>query len=266
MSKFVVIVFPDEKKAYEGVRALNELHGEGSLTLYSDAVIQRGAQGSIDVKETRTRGPIATGVGVLVGGLIGMLAGPAGAAAGVAGGGGLGALHDLMNLGVSTEFLEAIGGELTPGKTAVVTEVSEEWVTPLDSRMEAIGGVVMREGRDDFVDDEIQKRINRRKAELAQRKSELAAARAEKVEAIKKNVKSAEQSLREAADTANARAKHYREETEAKIRALEDQAKNARADSKARINERIAEIRADQKQRTGKLEQAWKLTQEALRP
>ena len=32
-SKLVVITFPDEKKAYEGVRALRELHGEGIISL-----------------------------------------------------------------------------------------------------------------------------------------------------------------------------------------------------------------------------------------
>jgi len=60
--------------------------------------------------------------------------------------------------------------------------------------------------------------------------------------------------------------KRYSEETEAKIQALQDQAKKASADAKLRIDARIAEIRADQKQRLAKLEQARKLAQEALRP
>jgi len=40
----------------------------------------------------------------------------------------------------------------------------------------------------------------------------------------------------------------------------------SRADAKGRIDERISKVRADQKQRIGKLEEAWKLTREALRP
>lgn len=67
----------------------------------------------------------------------------------------------------------------------------------------------------------------------------------------------AEQKLRAAADAAGERMKRYSEETEAK---------KASADAKSRIDARIAEIRADQKQRLGKLEQARKLAQEALRP
>ena len=267
MSTFAVVTFPDEKKAYEGVRAFKQLHDEGSITLYGFAVVQRGADGKIAVKEQQTEPPIGTGVGALVLGLTGLFAGgPAGAAIGLGAGTALGALGDVFNLGVGDEFLESVSRELTPGKTAVVAEVSEEWITPLDARMEASGGTVLREVRDDFIDDEIQKRIDKRKAELAQRRAERAAARAEKVEAMKNEVSKAEQKLRAAADDAGERMKRNREETEAKIQALQNQAKKASADAKSRIDARIAEIRADQKQRLGKLEQARKLAQEALRP
>jgi len=266
MSEFIVVAFPDEQKAYEGLRALKELHAEGSVTLYSNAVIQRSAEGRVLVKERQSELPISTGLTALVGGLVGMFAGPIGAAVGLGAGTAIGAVRDLVNLGVSEEFLNTISKELALRNTAVVSEISEEWVTPLDSRMEAIGGVVIRESRDDFVEEEIQKRVDKRKAELAQRRAELAAARAQKVEAMKKHVKEAEQALRAAGDDASARMKGYREEGQAKIRALQDQARKASADAKSRIDERIATIRADQEQRLGKLEQAWKLTQEALRP
>lgn len=266
MSKFVVVIFSDEKKAYEGLRVLRELDEEGALSLYSNAVVQRAVEGWVAVKDRQTEGPVGLGVGTLVGGLIGMFAGPAGAVVGAGGGAVVAAVRDLFNLGVGSDFLETIGKELAPGKTALVAEISEEWVTPLDNRMEAIGGVVIREWRDDFIDDELQKRIDKRKAELAQRRAEFAAARAEKAGAMKNAVSKAEQTLRAAVDNAGARVKCYREETEAKIQALQDQAKKAGANARSRIDERIAEIRADQKQRLGKLEQAWKLMQDALRP
>lgn len=65
------------------------------------------------------------------------------------------------------------------------------------------------------------------------------------------------------------RAKRQCEEAEAKIHALEDledQAKEAGGHAKSRIDERIAEIRGDDRHRLGKLEQARKLTPEALPP
>ena len=88
MSKFVVVTFPNEAKAYEGTRALKELHAEASLTLYGMAVVTKGADGKLTVKEAADPGPLGMGVGALVGGLTGLLGGPAGAAMGI----GVGAL------------------------------------------------------------------------------------------------------------------------------------------------------------------------------
>jgi hypothetical protein len=41
-----------------------------------------------------------------------------------------------------------------PGKCPVVADVSEEWVTPVDTRMEALGGVVFRTARQNVQDDQ----------------------------------------------------------------------------------------------------------------
>ncbi len=41
MSKFAVMVFEDEKKAYEGLQALQELHAEGSLTVWAKPEVRR---------------------------------------------------------------------------------------------------------------------------------------------------------------------------------------------------------------------------------
>jgi uncharacterized membrane protein len=35
MSKLVVVVFPDEAKAYERLHALEQLHAEDTLTVYA---------------------------------------------------------------------------------------------------------------------------------------------------------------------------------------------------------------------------------------
>lgn len=266
MSTFVVVIFPVQTKAYEGLRSLQDLHRQGSLTLYSHAVIERNSEGWLAVKVKQVEAPVEAGVSALVGGLVGLLAGPVGVAVGAGAGAVLGAVRDLLNVGVSNEFLATVIKELSPGTTAVVAEISEEWVTPLDGCMEALGGIVIRESRDDFVESEIRRRVDKRKAELVQRKAELSEARAEMVEAMKKRVNEAEQALRAVADDAAAGLKRDREQAEAKVNALQDQARQARADAKVRIEERIAEIRADQNQRLAKLEQAWKLTQEALRP
>ena len=71
MSQFVVVVFPNEARAYEGTRALKALHCEGSLTLYGMAVIAKDVAGKFSVKEAADAGPLGTAVGALVGGLVG---------------------------------------------------------------------------------------------------------------------------------------------------------------------------------------------------
>jgi hypothetical protein len=40
--------------------------------------------------------------------------------------------------------LADVATALTPGKYAVVADVDEDWVTPVDTRMKAVGGPVFR--------------------------------------------------------------------------------------------------------------------------
>ena len=51
MSKLLVVTFDDEKKAYEGSKALADLHREGSVSVYSAAVVSRDADGKVSVKD-----------------------------------------------------------------------------------------------------------------------------------------------------------------------------------------------------------------------
>ena len=178
MSKFVVVVFPDEAKAYEGLNALKELDAEDSLTVYAGAVIVKEADGTVSLKERHGRRPFGAAVGAVLGGLIGLIGGPAVAAVGAAGGALAGGWRDALNVGVDLDFLDEVSRELTPGKSAIVAEIEEDWVTPLDSRMEAAGGVVLRSWRD-LEDERIRREAERRRAELAQLQAERAQAREE---------------------------------------------------------------------------------------
>ena len=139
MNKFVVLVLPDEAKAYDAVKALRELHQEGSVTVYGTAVVQRDANGSLTIKQ-RDEAPVGLGVGALAGGLIGLLGGPAGAAVGMAAGSVAGGWRDLLHAEVSDEFLEKVQRDLAPDGFGVIAEVSEEWTAPIDARTSGAGG------------------------------------------------------------------------------------------------------------------------------
>src|SRR5262245_4267052 len=133
MDKMLVVVFTDESKAYQASKALRELHAEGSVTLYAEAVIAKDVQGVVTTKQAADQGPLGTALGFATGGLIGLLAGPAGLALGTATGTLTGSLYDLAQIGVSDDFLAEVSQRLSPGKTAVVAEIDEEWVTPVDT-------------------------------------------------------------------------------------------------------------------------------------
>lgn len=266
MSKFIVAIFPDETKAYEGSRGFRELDAEGSLTLYGLAVIAKDANGKLSVRQAVDEGPVGTGVGALVGGLIGLLGGPAGVAIGMGSGALLGSLRDVYVLGVSAEFLDKMSQELTPGKAAVVAEVAEDWVTPLDNRMQAIGGVVVREWRSEVEAELARENAAAAKAELAQLKAEYAQARDENKAKLQARIDEAQAKARAASDRLKSRIDQFGQEAGAKIKLLEQRADKAEGEAKAKLDLRVSELRSDRERRSGLLKQAWALTKEAFEP
>jgi uncharacterized membrane protein len=164
MTKFIVVVFPDEKKAEEGIRALEALHQEGSVTVYNAAVLMKDADGNTSVRHEKGQGPLGAGVGALLGGLVGLVGGPVVAAFGIAAGTISGGWLDALKLGTRADFLDDVCRKLTPGKSAVLAEVTEDRIMPLDMRMDALGGVVIREPRPDFEEDRIEKGGRRRES------------------------------------------------------------------------------------------------------
>ena len=115
MDKVVAVVFNDEKQAYEGLRAFRDLHGDGSITLYSDAVVAKDASGKLSVREGG-EGPEGTFFGLLTGSLIGILGGPIGVAVGASTGTMIGAAFDLTRAGISDDFLEEVSDVSPPRK------------------------------------------------------------------------------------------------------------------------------------------------------
>ena len=76
-------------------------------------------------------------------------------------------------------------------------------------------------------------------------------------------VEEARAKCQDVCDRSQARLERLREETDAKIEALLDQAPET-MDGKEKIERRIAEIRADYDRRAAQLQQARELTEDAL--
>ncbi len=279
MSTFALMVFADEKKAYEGLHALQELHAEGSLTVWGTDVLQRDAGGKIAIVKRDDDGPVGTGLGALVGGLVGLFGGPVGAAVGVAVGATAGGVGDLLHMGVSDDFLVAVERDLAPGKFAVVAEITEEWIVPLDTRMAELGAKVIREDRLEFAEDVLVKRVNARKARLAQLKSERdqrrkertkerAGAKAEEMmqRLLTEEIEDERRKLERMAELSDEQVDSSSQELNAKVDALLAQASGASAEVRSRIERRIADIRDEFAAREQKLERARELTRQALQP
>jgi len=57
-NKMIVAMFDDEKHAYAGFKALNDLHAEGSITRYASALIAKDADGKVTIKQEADEGPL----------------------------------------------------------------------------------------------------------------------------------------------------------------------------------------------------------------
>jgi len=179
MERMLVVVFDGEKKAYEGVAALRQLEREGAISAYAGAVVAKNADGTTSIKDFDDVGPAGSLIGTSLGSLIGLLGGPVGVAIGAMSGLTLGALVDLDNAGVGADFVEDVQKTLKPRTVAVVADVEEEWTTPVDTRMEALGGTVLRRAVYEVRQTVREEHVKAMKADLAQMRAELAKTRAD---------------------------------------------------------------------------------------
>lgn len=243
MEKMLVIVFNNGTKAYEGSHALLELDQEGSIAIHAEAVIQKNNDGTVTIEKAEDGFPLGTVGGTAIGSLIGLLGGPAGVLLGAAVGATSGLFGDLYVADVDADFLTEVSAALTPGKFAVVADVSEEWITPVDTRMEALGGVVLRTPKQYFEEQRRAKEIAAMKADINALKAEHLQARAEHKAKIQAKIDDLNRKLQEKVGKAKERSEQLKNETEAKVLALQKKAAAARAEQKAAINKQIADLR-----------------------
>jgi uncharacterized membrane protein len=245
MDKLVAVVFADEKAAYAGSRALAEMNAEGSIDVGAMCVIKKEADGSVSTKKIAEDFPIRTLTGTALGSLVGVLAGPVGLAAGTIVGAWAGMFGDLYSAGVDAEFVADVSAAMTPGKCAVLAELDEEWVTPLDTRMESLGGVVYRTLKSTVREEQRKRENAAAKAELDQLKAELAQARADRKAKLQAQIDALSKRVDAKLQHAHARAKQIALEYQAKVNALQQKADREQGAAKAAVEARIAKLRSE---------------------
>lgn len=161
MRNYIAIVFKNEDKAYQGLRALWRLDAEAEITVHGATVAHRDWLGHFHIEQAETYPGLATAAGVGIGALLGALAGPAGAAVGAGGGaaigaaagGAAGALTDIGRAATRDEARDETRLVVGNGEYAVIADVSETWPSSINNRMRDLGGVVYRRSRDDVEAD-----------------------------------------------------------------------------------------------------------------
>lgn len=245
MEKMLVVVFDNESKAYEGARVLAKLDGEGSIAVHAQAVIKKNPDGTATVKEFEDEFPVGSVAGTTVGSLIGLLEGPVGLAVGATTGLFAGMMRDLYSAGVNADFVDAASAMLTAGKCAVVADVSEEWETPVDSRMEALGATVIRTPKEAVEQDQRARETAALREEINQLKTEYAEARADRKAKLKAKIDKLEANLQKKVEEARQRSEQMQQETEAKIQALKKKAEKTQGEIRATLDGRITRIQRD---------------------
>lgn len=263
MNRILIVVFDSERQAYAGYQVLKELHNEGTITLYDETVIAKDASGQASIKEPANGVPVGTVVGMVTGALVGLIGGPLGMAIGAAAGTTSGALFDLTDVGVSTDYLRRVADYLSPGKAALVAEVEEEWVLPVDTRMEAAGGTVYRRTRGEILDAQFSRDVAALEAEIDAMQAEYEQASGEAKAKLQAKIDATKADLQATRDRAKARAEAMRSESQAKVASVQAQMDKAREERKQRLAQRQTEIQAEYQERAAKLHQAGELRTQA---
>jgi len=224
MDRMLVVVFDTEAKAYEGKKAFAQLDSEGSITLYAYAAIAKNADGTVTVKQSNDPGPLGTLVGTSVGSLIGLLGGPVGLAIGASVGLLGGAIADLDSAGIDADFIDDVSKELQPGKFAVVADIEEQWTTPVDLRMEAIGGKIFRRAFSDVRHTMRQEENESMKADLAQLKAEHAKAHADRKAKLQEKINRLDSKIQAQLEKAKQRREAAERDARAKAEILKTKA------------------------------------------
>ena len=220
MENMLVVVFENELKAYEGSKALADFESEGIISVHAESVIKKNDDGTVTIKHKEDDFPIRTIGGTAIGSLIGLLGGPVGLALGAVAGTVAGSIGDMNRAGVNTNFLKEVSAKLTSGKWAVVSDVSEDWITtPLDTKMDGLGGTVFRAARENVEHEQYAKDVASIKADIAQLKAEQAKSRASLKVKLQLKIDNLNEKLRTKLEAAKLRSIEQKKETKAKIEA-----------------------------------------------
>lgn len=269
MHRILVVLFDSESQAHEGRRVLKDLHHEGSVTVYAAAIVTRDHDGQVRVNELRDEGAAPLLASPVIGGLVGLLGGALGAAFGIGlvtvpfgilsgttVAGFVSFMLDFVKVADRQQFATDVGTYLVAGKAALIADVDEERMLPVDIRLEAEGGIVYRQPRNDADYLVVERELKALRTEYDVLQEEYASAtgpdRAKleaKSDVVKAQLQGKVKQAREQMEMEHAVA-------EAKLKLLKEQEATARGGWKASLKPRSERVEAEYRERSEGLAQA----------
>jgi uncharacterized membrane protein len=243
MDRDLVVAVPTESAAYEALRALRQLDDEGSIELYSAAVITKQSDGQVKLQDKRdTMLGLGTLLGASTGALVGLLAGPAGAAIGATAAGGAGAATDMAYAGFSGDFLRRVGDRLKPGTSAVVAYVFEDWTTPVDSAVAPMGATVFRQSTGDVATAQLKSEMQRVREERQHLEGEIARSTDEENKGIEASIADLDRQEADLKKKIDAGANTMQQKVDEQITSIKKKMSAAKSDAKQRHEQRVDKL------------------------
>jgi hypothetical protein len=179
--------------------------------------------------------------------------------------GGFGGLmYDLFKSGVSIDFVDEVSASLTPGKAAVIADVDETWVTPIDTRLGALGGTTFRRVPGEVIDDELIRETDAARMEFEQLRAELRQASSEAKSHVEKAIEAQRRKLEALDDRIEKTLAQETAAFNARLATLREQEARAQENKRQQIGARKAELKASHEARKAKLDEARRHAKESV--
>jgi hypothetical protein len=140
-----------------------------------------------------------------------------------------GSAFDLSNVGVGADFIDDVQKVLSPKKVALIAEIEEDWTTPVDTRMEAIGGTVFRRALSEVTEKVNEENIAAMKADLAQMKAEHAKAQADRKAKLQDKINQLDSRIQARLQSAKERREAAQRKAQEKVKLLKAKADAVKA-------------------------------------
>ena len=141
----------------------------------------------------------------------------------------MGGAADLNNARIGEDFIDDVTKTLLPNRVAVVAEIDEDWTTPVDTRMEAIGGSVFRRTLSEVKQTIHEENVAAMKADLAQMKAEHAKAHVDRKAKLQEKINQLDSKIQVQLQKAKDRREAAERQAQAKVQVLKAKAAAAKA-------------------------------------